>query len=96
PLLVLVRDLERVIKIVLRLAFYSSPVLYSHDRLPDSWQWVYVANPLSPLLSFYRSGIFPDLLSWSTFGISALTSTVIFCVGWFIFIRLERTVLKEI
>jgi len=96
PLVVLVRDLERVIKIVLRLAFYSSPVLYSTTRLPETWQWVYVANPLSPLLSFYRTGIFPELLNWLHLGISAAMAVVLFWVGWFIFMRLERTVLKEI
>lgn len=96
PLMVLVRDLDRLIPILLRLAFYSSPVLYSTARLPENWQWVYVVNPLSPLLSFYRSGFFPQLLNWGTLGISAASSVVIFCVGWFVFGRLERTVLKEI
>lgn len=96
PLIVLVRDLERLIKVMLRLGFYASPVLYSVDRVPESYQWIYVVNPMGDLLQLYRSGIFGDLMNWGHVGIAAAISTAVFALGWFVFARLERTALKEI
>src|SRR5690606_32287863 len=35
PLVVFFRDLERATKLVLRVLFYASPIIYSHANLPD-------------------------------------------------------------
>lgn len=100
PLVVLVPDIGRLVKIVLRLLFYASPVLYSSDRLlnelPEGFRWLYPLNPLADLLQFYRVGFFPNLLNWAHVGIAAGISSVVLAFGWFVFARLERTVLKEI
>jgi ABC-2 type transport system permease protein len=95
-LTVLVPDLNRLIKIFLRLFFYASPVLYTVTRLPEDLRWVYVANPLADLLQTFRAGFFPHYLNWWHIGYAAAASFVVLAVGWWLFARLERTVLKEL
>ncbi|TNC46110.1 ABC transporter permease [Mumia zhuanghuii] len=95
-LTVLVPDLYRVVQIFLRLFFYASPILYSTERLPKDLQWVYVANPVADILQLFRSGIFPHYLNWLHVGYAAAVSTVVLALGWWVFARLERTVLKEL
>lgn len=96
PLVVLVPDLGRLIKVVLRLMFYASPILYSVDRLPERIQWIYVVNPLSDILQLSRTGYFPQLLDWRHVGFAAAVSIVVLAIGWYVFAKLERTILKEI
>ncbi|MGH1562424.1 ABC transporter permease [Mumia sp. DW29H23] len=95
-LTVLVPDLDRLVKIFLRLFFYASPILYSVDRLPKDLQWVYVANPVADILQLFRSGIFPDFLNWTHIGYASAVCLVVLAIGWWLFARLERTVLKEL
>ncbi|WP_157805205.1 ABC transporter permease [Mumia flava] len=95
-LTVLVPDIKRLLRIVTRLLFYASPILYSTDRLPVELQWVYVANPLADLLALFRTGFFPDMLNWWHVGYAAAMSLILFALGWWVFARLERTVLKEL
>ncbi|MBW9206488.1 ABC transporter permease [Mumia sp. zg.B17] len=95
-LTVLVPDLNRIVAIFLRLFFYASPVLYSTTRLPEEIRWVYVANPVSDLLQLFRAGIFPHYLNWLHVGYAAAVSVLVLALGWWVFARLERTVLKEL
>jgi ABC-2 type transport system permease protein len=100
PLSVLVRDLDRVIPIIMRVMFYMSPVLYSvavaFKRLPPSLDWIYNVNPIVGPLVLARSAFFPQELHWTYVWHSALISIALLAIGVFTFIRLERQVLKEI
>ncbi|WP_370618814.1 ABC transporter permease [Mumia sp. Pv 4-285] len=95
-LTVLVPDLQRLVAIFLRLFFYASPVLYSVTRLPEDLRWVYVANPVADILQLFRAGIYPHYLEWWHVGYAAAMSLLVLAVGWWLFARLERTVLKEL
>lgn len=99
PLNILVRDVERVVPIVMRLMFYMSPVLYSihtvTERVP-TLAAVYKFNPVVGPLSLARSGFFPGELRWEYVGVSATACVAIFALGLFTFMRLERQVLKEV
>lgn len=99
PLNVLVRDIERIIPIVLRVMFYMSPVLYSIDavvkRVPKL-QVAYEYNPMVGPLALSRSAFFPNELKWTYVWHSAIVCVLIFVIGLYTFMRLERTVLKEV
>lgn len=96
PLVVLVRDLERIVRIVLRLGFYASPVVFAVPDVPAPWAGLFALNPLSGIFELCRAGFFPGHVHWAHVGLSALVSAVVLLVGWAVFARLERTVLKEI
>jgi ABC-2 type transport system permease protein len=96
PLVVFFRDLERAVKLILRLLFYASPIVYSETDVPGGFRALTAFNPLSGIFSLYRSAFFPGELNWSTIGISAVMSIALLAIGLGVFARTERAVLKEI
>lgn len=100
---VLVRDLERLTRIFLRAGFYLSPVLYPAaritrgDELPEWVGVIYQANPMVGILSMYRAGLFPE---YAPTDVQVLVSVVaavgLFVIGYWVFVRLEPAVLKEL
>jgi ABC-type polysaccharide/polyol phosphate export permease len=62
PLCVLVRDVERVVPIVMRVFFYASPILYSITSAPASIRSVYSINPTVGFLTIIHAAFFPAAL----------------------------------
>jgi ABC-2 type transport system permease protein len=96
PLVVLVRDLERIVRIALRLGFYASPVIFAVGDVPDPWSGLFALNPLAGIFELCRAGFFPAQLDWGHVGSSVVITVAVLALGWLVFARLERTVLKEI
>lgn len=99
PLNVLVRDTERLVPIILRIMFYLSPILYGINGVIKSHPGIgviYGFNPLVGPLSLMRAGFFPEELKWGYIWHSMVICVVLFGIGMYTFLRLERPVLKEI
>lgn len=99
PLNVLVRDIEKVVPIVLRAMFYISPVLYSIATITvehPALEFVYAYNPVVGPLSLARATFFPQEFRGYFIWHSVVLCVAIFVIGLFTFSRLERSVLKEI
>ncbi|MEB4613375.1 ABC transporter permease [Leucobacter sp. M11] len=96
PLTVFFRDLERAVKLVLRMLFYATPIIYSAGDLPEFAQPLAWLNPLSGIVSLYRAGFFPDQLDWALVGSSAAITAVTLLIGVLVFRRSIGGVLKEL
>jgi ABC-2 type transport system permease protein len=97
PLVVFFRDLERAVKLILRLLFYASPIVYGLADLNELHLTFLAAfNPLSGILGLYRSAFFPQDLNWFDVAVSTGMTALIVVVGILVFRRTIRTVLKEI
>jgi ABC-2 type transport system permease protein len=96
PLVVFFRDLERATKLALRFLFYASPIVYGLADLPDGLRFWASFNPLAGIFSLYRAAFFPEQLDWFAVLVGSGVSLVILFVGFFVFSRTERAVLKEI
>jgi ABC-2 type transport system permease protein len=91
------RDVQRGIGIVLRMTFYLIPVLYPLQRLPAKYRALEALNPLTGIMEMQRAVWFPSY--WTGFQPvinSAIGACVILVVGFTVFARTERTVLKEL
>jgi ABC-2 type transport system permease protein len=66
PLTVLVRDVERIVPIFLRVMFYASPVLYSVKDVPRHLHIALSFNPTTGMLVLARSSFFPQELRGQT------------------------------
>ncbi|MBO1755642.1 ABC transporter permease [Allobranchiibius sp. CTAmp26] len=108
PVTALVDDFVRIVRIVLRIGFYLTPIVYSLNYLrtrgqqPHEHALLVIArmlefNPLSAINDMYRQGMLvratPEYRIW-------LIGTVI-SFGWlffgmWVFARLEKPILKEI
>ncbi|MFC5338584.1 ABC transporter permease [Leucobacter denitrificans] len=96
PLVVFFRDLERATKLVLRVLFYASPIIYGASDLPSFAQPLAWLNPLSGIFSLFRAGFFPDQLDWMLVGSAAIISLLFLLLGLTVFRRSIGGVLKEI
>ncbi len=94
---VLVRDLQRIVRIVLRVLFYMSPIVYGLKSLSTSQQHIFLFNPLTGVIEIFRSMAFPtQFAGWHAVGLSVLISFLLLVVGVFVFDRLQSAMLKEI
>jgi ABC-2 type transport system permease protein len=96
PLSVFLRDLERIVKLGLRLLFYGAPVLYDLKIEHPVLHFVYGLDPLAGILDLYRACFFPHRLDWGYVLTSAIVSAIIFLIGVAVFKRSVPRVLKEI
>jgi ABC-2 type transport system permease protein len=98
PVTALVDDFVRVVRILLRVLFYLTPILYSPAAL-DAYKWalgVIKLNPLTGIIEMYRAGLTDAAVDWAAIGISAFSAVGWLVFGAWVFIRLERSVIKEI
>jgi ABC-2 type transport system permease protein len=96
PLVVFLRDLHRAVKLILRVLFYASPIVYGITDLPTEFHFWAAFNPLSGIISLYRAAYFPDQLDGFTIFMSVVMSLVFLGIGLAVFKRAEAAVLKEI
>lgn len=99
---VLVRDVERIIRVLNRVLFYSSPIIYPMHMvmqagLPSWFTTAYELNPLVGIFQMHHAVWYPSEAP----GVASLVSTiggsaVIFVIGYTVFRRLESAVLKEL
>ncbi len=96
PLVVFFRDLERATKLILRVLFYASPIIYSAADLPAFAAPLAWLNPLSGIFSLFRAGFFPEQLNWWLVAASAAVSLLALGLGFIVFRRSIGGVLKEL
>ncbi|WP_246136569.1 ABC transporter permease [Leekyejoonella antrihumi] len=100
PVTAMVDDFIRVVRIVLRMGFYLTPVVYSANYLGTKLPWamhLQQLNPLTGIIDMYRCGITshytPDYHAWI---FSILVSLAWLFFGMWVFRKLEPAILKEI
>ncbi len=91
------RDLTILVTFGVQLWMYASPVVYSIQQIPEKYQFLYMLNPVSPIITFFRyaylgTGHIP-FLSW---GISWITTIVIASIGIVLFSRIEKTFMDTV
>ncbi|HJE58908.1 MAG TPA: ABC transporter permease [Nocardiopsis listeri] len=103
---VLLRDVERLTRILTRLLFYGSAILFpasmvlAADRVPGWAKTLYELNPLMGIFQMHRTVWFSGFeeLTPSTFALtsSVVGSILMLIIGYWTFRRLEMSVLKEL
>ncbi|MFI6762771.1 ABC transporter permease [Micromonospora sp. NPDC050417] len=99
---VLLRDVDRLMRLFTRLLFYGTPIIYPLQLVQDSGlpSWVrtlYELNPLVGIFELFRAIWYPSEFpnAW-LLSVSVVGSLVLFFGGWWVFRRLEPAVLKEL
>lgn len=100
PVTALVTDMQRVIRIAMRMLFYATPVIYAGHLVPKPYDKVTWLNPMTGILEMMRAGFFAhqgkQAVVWGSIVASIVITLVLVVVGSVVFGRLERPVLKEI
>ena len=79
-------DMEPVYNVVLTIWFYSTPIIYPVEAIPEQFQWLIRLNPLYYLLTIFRDPLFkgtvPELSFWL---ISCSLALVALIIGVYVF-----------
>ncbi|GAB3817250.1 ABC transporter permease [Micromonospora zhanjiangensis] len=99
---VLLRDIDRFMRLVLRAMFYATPIIYplslvQHSGMPGWLRIAYECNPLVGILQLFRAVWYPGQFPSTGVLLSSLVgSLVVLLAGFWVFRRLEPAVLKEL
>ncbi len=99
PISVMAQDFQRIVKIVLRMMFYLTPVVYStgylSHRLPVAG-FLQTLNPLTGIMDMYRVGVTGYTPNYQAWGLAIVISALWLVAGMIVFRKMEPTILKEI
>jgi len=88
---VFIPDVSQITRPLARMLFYATPIVYPLSLLPEPYRSFIWLNPMTnmvePLRAILLQGVVPD---WNNFGIFILASILIFGVGYFLFVKLNR------
>ena len=58
------RDVRHFLEIGLMIMFWTTPILYDYQKVPDAWRWPVLLSPMSPFVLAYQQifyyGRLPD------------------------------------
>ena len=99
---VLMRDIDRFMRLVTRVLFYATPIIYPlslvrASGLPGWLKTGYELNPFVGILQLHRAVWYPtEFPSPWLLTVSVVGSALAIVVGWWVFHRVEPAVLKEL
>lgn len=94
---VLFRDVTHFLEVVLMFWFWVTPIFYSVDMVPKSYQWICTLNPMAIFTTMYRNILFeakfPRLGEVSA---ALVISITVFMLGYVLFAKYESSLIKRI
>ena len=91
------RDLHMLVSFGLELWKYGTPVAYGLLLIPSAWRGVYMVNPVTPIITTIRYGVFGvGYFSFGTYVLSWVMTLLFFFLGLIMFNRIERTFMDTI
>jgi lipopolysaccharide transport system permease protein len=86
------RDMIMLLAFGVQLLMYATPVIYPISSIPEKYQWIILANPVSSIVETFRfaflgSGSF----SWGSLAYSCVFTFIILFIGIIIFNKVEKS-----
>mgnify|MGYP002869325258 CR=1 FL=1 len=91
------RDLLVAIRFGVTIWMYATPIAYSMDIVPESVTWLFMLNPVTPIVVMFRYaflGVGAHCIGY--LGISALSTALLMFAGLYLFGRVEKTFMDTI
>lgn len=94
---VYVRDLEHIIGVVLMAAFYTTPIVYKLEQLPENLRIIMKLNPMTYIINGYRDIFYyQQMPNFGELGILLAISLVLLVVGYLIFNKLQKGFVEQL
>lgn len=93
------RDLRFLIQFGIQLLMYASPIVYPLKMVPDKYQWILLANPMTSIIETFKCGFFGSdfsVFSWYHLLYTLLFTLVILFIGVWSFNRVEQSFMDSI
>lgn len=91
------RDLQQLVGFGVQLLMYGAPVIYPLSSVESRWQWVFLINPMTPVIELFRYG-FMGVSSISPWYIlySFISMLVVLIIGVLVFNHVESTFMDTV
>ncbi len=91
------RDLSFLLSFGIQLMMYGTPVIYPMSSIPESYRWLFLLNPLTPVFETFRYGFLgAGTFSWSQLAWSAFAIALVLLWALIVFSRVEKTFVDTI
>ena len=90
---VFLRDLRQLVAgILLPVLFFTTPIFYPAERVPESFRWLIDYNPMAHIIeSARRAALFSRQPDWTSLAIVTLVSLVAMQLGYAFFMKSKRS-----
>ena len=83
------RDVDPLLKLIIQIWFYASPILYPVSLVPEKWRTLYFLNPMAGIIAAYRDVLIYNRVPGDYLLPAAIVSLVILVGGYWFFKRVE-------
>ena len=91
------RDLAMLVTFGLQLWQYATPVVYGLALIPKQIQWIYLLNPVTPIIITFRYAFFGrGYFSLFYYSIGWGITILLFFIGLILFNRIEKTFMDTV
>lgn len=90
------RDVNFAMPFLLNMLIYSAPILYSADKIPEAYRFLYSLNPIVSVIEGYRSCLLGTPMQWGYIIPGAIMAVLIVTSGAIYFRRMERVIVDVI
>lgn len=91
------RDMRVLIGFALQLWMYATPVVYPASQIQAQWRWLYLLNPVAPIVECFRGAWFgTGAATPAAVGVSVAMTVLILGLGLWLFHRAQRTFIDTI
>jgi lipopolysaccharide transport system permease protein len=84
------RDVDPLLKLVIQIWFYASPILYPISFVPEKWQRLYFLNPMAGIIAAYRDVLIYNTVPGEYLLPAVILSLVLFVFGYWFFNKVEH------
>lgn len=85
------RDLQMLVQFGVTLWQYATPVAYGLELIPEKWRWLYMLNPVTPVILTMRRALFGEGYFSLTYYLTGWAVTLFVALaGTMLFNRIER------
>jgi ABC-type polysaccharide/polyol phosphate export permease len=77
--------------------FWLTPIFYPLQMVPESYRGIYLLNPMTPYIIFYRSILFDAKIpSLEIIALAFLAALLSLVIGYGVFLKYEALFIKKI
>jgi lipopolysaccharide transport system permease protein len=84
------KDMGNLVAILLQIAFFAAPIMYTLASVPPEYHWCFKANPLGPLFICWRSLLMDNVLNGDFLPFAAAYALVFLLAGALVYRSLQR------
>ena len=91
------RDLTFAMSFGVQIWMYITPVVYPLSLIPDDYKLFVLLNPMTSVVELFKSIFFnTNSISIFDFTVSFIVTLIIFCLGFFRFVKTERNFIDTV